>query len=281
MPFLTFIRALVLGCCTLLSTITQAYCIDNWACFDVVKRAQNIEFWLSNKKPFPITATLEVKGRNLSSSSGTHDIYSETRVLAGEQRLLVLTLSATDPDYPTGYNDEFYWTPGILDARHDNGYRYALPYAQGAHYRLVQGFDGRYSHSGASRFALDYAMPVGTPVHAAREGKVIDIQAKHNRGGASRHYSRYANFITILHNDGTTGEYYHLKQNGVAVALGAKISRGQLIGYSGNTGFSSLPHLHFAVYQAKSYGKYASIKIKFSHALRHPTGSTLTTGKHP
>jgi murein DD-endopeptidase MepM/ murein hydrolase activator NlpD len=272
LPLLTFTRALVLSCCTLLSPVTHAYCIDNWACFEVVKRAQNIEFWLSNKKSFPITATLQVKGSNLSSPSGNHDTYSETRVFTGKQRLLVLTLSATNPAKPTGYNNEFHWTPGILNAKHDNGYRYALPYAQGAHYRLVQGFGGGYSHRGASRFALDFAMPVGTPVHAAREGQVIDIQAKHNRGGASRRYSRYANFITILHEDGTTGEYYHLKQSGVAVPLGAKIKRGQLIGYSGNTGFSSLPHLHFAVYQAKSHGKYASIEIEFSQPLRQPNG---------
>jgi murein DD-endopeptidase MepM/ murein hydrolase activator NlpD len=270
LPFFTFIRALVLGCCTLPSPAASAYCIDNWACFDVVKRAHNIEFWLSNKKPFPITATLEVNASNLSNASGPHNKYSETRVIAGEQRLLVLTLSATNAQQPIHYRDEFYWTPGILNAKHDNAYRYALPYAQGAHYRLVQGFRGGYSHLGASRFALDFAMPVGTPVHAAREGQVIDIQGKHNRGGASRRYSRYANFITILHDDGTTGEYYHLKQGGVAVALGAKINRGQLIGYSGNTGFSSLPHLHFAVYQAKSYGKYASIEIKFSQPLHQP-----------
>lgn len=270
MPFFTFIRTLALGSCILLSPVASAYCIDNWACFDVVKRAADIEFWLSNNKPFPITATLDVKGSNLSSPSGIRDTYSETRVLVGQQRLLVLTLSATNPLRPTDYRDDFFWTPGILNAKHDDVYRYALPYAQGASFRLVQGFGGGYSHSGPSRYALDFALPVGTPVHAAREGKVIDLQQKHNRGGPSRRYSRYANFITILHDDGTTGEYYHLRKNGVAVALGDTIKRGQLIGYSGNTGFSSLPHLHFAVYQAKSHGKYASIEIKFSQPLRQP-----------
>jgi murein DD-endopeptidase MepM/ murein hydrolase activator NlpD len=270
LPFLTFIQILVLACFTLLSPVTHAYCIDNWACFNVIKRTHNIEFWLSNKKPFPITATLKVKANNLSSLSGTYETYSETRVLVGEQRLLVLTLSTTNKAEPSDYTDEFYWTPGILDAKHNSAYRYALPYAQDTHHTLVQGFGGGYSHFGASRFALDFAMPVGTEVYAAREGQVIDIQAKHNRGGPSRGYSRYANFITILHDDGTTGEYYHLKQDGVAVALGAKINRGQLIGYSGNTGFSSLPHLHFAVYQAKSHGEYASIEIAFSQPLRQP-----------
>jgi murein DD-endopeptidase MepM/ murein hydrolase activator NlpD len=49
----------------------------------------------------------------------------------------------------------------------------------------------------------------------------------------------------------------------VAVALGEQGKAGQKIGYSGNTGFSSLPHLHFAVYHAKPFGKYQSLPFSF------------------
>lgn len=270
MSLSSLFRILSLTSSLLISPVVNAFCIDNWACYEVVKQTNSIEFWLSNKKPFPITATLDVWGRNTQRPAGKPNHYSETRVLTSRQRTLALTLTASDPTKPIRYNDQFYWTPGILNAKHDDTYRYALPYAQGAHYRLVQGFGGGYSHKGASRYAVDFAMPVGTPVHAARGGQVIDLQQKYDRGGPSRRYSRYANFVTILHADGTTGEYYHLRQYGVQVALGDNVNPGQLLGYSGNTGFSSLPHLHFAVYQAKSHGKYASVPFKFSQSLQQP-----------
>ena len=67
----------------------------------------------------------------------------------------------------------------------------------------------------------------------------------------------------ILHADQTTGEYYHLSKSGVVVSIGEKVEAGQKIAYSGNTGFSSLPHLHFAVYRAQPFGKYQSLPFTF------------------
>ncbi len=247
-----------------MSFLTQAYCIDDWACFEKIKRGKTIEYWLSNNKPYPITSTLDVDTRNLKSENSIKDTYSETRVLHALARAKILTLSAIDANRSVSNHESFYWTPGIKNAKHNDSYRYALPYAKNQSFRVVQGFNGGYSHQGASRYAVDFAMPIGTPIHAAREGQVIDLQENHRRGGAHRRYAKYANFVTLLHEDGTTGEYYHLQHKGVAVALGDHIQRGQLLGYSGNTGFSSLPHLHFAVYFAKSHGKYQSVPITFN-----------------
>ena len=103
-------------------------------------------------------------------------------------------------------------------------------------------------------------MPIGTPIHAARAGIVIDFAEHQTRGGASR---EYANYLVTLHGDDTTGEYYHLRKNGVVVTQGEQVNVGQKIGYSGSTGFSSLPHLHFAVYRAKPFGKYQSLPFAF------------------
>jgi murein DD-endopeptidase MepM/ murein hydrolase activator NlpD len=61
--------------------------------------------------------------------------------------------------------------------------------------------------------------------------------------------------VIVPHDDDITGEHYHLKKVGVAVTLDEDIKVGQKISYSGNTGLFSLPHLHFAVYQAKSFSK--------------------------
>ena len=154
------------------------------------------------------------------------------------------------------------WTVGSINAKHDNNTRYSSPLQPVGAYPIVQGFNGSFSHTGASRYALDFAAPIGTPVLAARGGVVVDIKSDSNQGGDTPEYAKYANYVVILHNDGTTGEYYHLKYQGVVVARGQPVQKGQLIGYTGSTGFSSLPHLHFGIYLARYHGGYQSVPFK-------------------
>ena len=158
-------------------------------------------------------------------------------------------------------------TSGVLNAVHNDEVTYLPPLRPASNYPVVQGFGGGYSHTGASRYALDFAAPVGTPVFAARDGVVIDIKDDGQLGGASKRFAKHANFVAILHSDGTTGEYYHLKYKGVVVTREQKVKAGELIGYSGNTGFSSLPHLHFAVYKAEYEGRYMSVPFTLKNEL--------------
>jgi murein DD-endopeptidase MepM/ murein hydrolase activator NlpD len=123
-----------------------------------------------------------------------------------------------------------------MDTVHDDDHLYSLPYASNKSYRVLQGFGSRFSHTGLEEFAIDIDMPVGTPVHAARDGVVAEVEESHNKGCWDDGCGNYANFIVILHSDGTTGEYYHLKKGGSAVAVGDTVTQGQKIGYSGNTG---------------------------------------------
>ncbi|HOZ06609.1 MAG TPA: M23 family metallopeptidase, partial [Arenimonas sp.] len=98
------------------------------------------------------------------------------------------------------------------------------------------------------RYAVDFIVPIGTPVLAARAGVVMETIANYGSGGQdAKIYASRANFIRILHDDGSMGLYAHLQENGILVKAGQRVGLGEMIGYSGNTGFSSGPHLHFAL----------------------------------
>ena len=115
--------------------------------------------------------------------------------------------------------------------------------------RIDQGFGGSFSHDDVqNRHALDFAADIGTPVFAARAGRVMQVEAGFRASGiASRDNRGRANFIRILHDDGSMALYAHLAVDGVLVRVGQDVTAGQRIGLSGNTGFSTGPHLHFAV----------------------------------
>ncbi len=115
--------------------------------------------------------------------------------------------------------------------------------------RVEQGFGGSYSHNDEqNRYAVDFAAPIGTDVVAARDGVVMQVESDFDRAGLNlEKYGERANFVRILHDDGTMALYAHLREGGVMVRMGQRVRTGQLIGRSGNTGFTSGPHLHFAV----------------------------------
>ena len=115
--------------------------------------------------------------------------------------------------------------------------------------RIDQGFGGSFSHDDEqNRHALDFAADIGTPVLAARAGTVMQVEAGFRASGLASGDARgQANFIRLLHDDGSMALYAHLAVDGVQVRVGQQVQAGQRIGLSGNTGFSTGPHLHFAV----------------------------------
>lgn len=137
--------------------------------------------------------------------------------------------------------------PGDPRARPQD-FDYQLPLRM-AGWRIDQGFGGSFSHDDEqNRYALDLAAPIGTPVVAARDGVVMEVESDFARAGLNRErYAGRANLIRILHDDGTMGVYAHLDTDGVLVRAGQRVRAGQQIGLSGNTGFTTGPHLHFAV----------------------------------
>ena len=137
---------------------------------------------------------------------------------------------------------------------------YELPFEKGTKHRIVQGYGGLFSHRHIA--ALDFDMPEGTPVCAAREGVIYSYKDDSDESGIFPSYAKKANYIVIKHSDGSFGCYWHLKKDGAVVKQGP-VARGQLIGYSGSTGFTLSAHLHFSVKRILNYEMNSFVQTKF------------------
>jgi hypothetical protein len=217
----------------------------------------SVKIYLQNTNLYDVTIKVDSNYKNIDA----HERFKNIFVIKANSKILFAKLNIVATDSSYGYR--YRWIKGSKDAIHDDNYLYMLPYSNKVDAVLSQGFDTIYSHKGRSKYAVDFAMSEGSEVIAARGGVVIKTKSSSNVGGYDKKYSAHGNYITIYHNDGTFGLYYHLKKGGVVVKVGQKVKKGQLIGYSGNTGYSSGPHLHFAVFKATKDMMTHTIKIKF------------------
>jgi len=88
-------------------------------------------------------------------------------------------------------------------------------------------------------FGVDYSAPVGTPVHAIGDGRVVAAGTENGSG----------KMIKIVHNSVYTTAYLHLSRFGKGIVPGAFVKQGDIIGYVGSTGLSTGPHLDFRFYK--------------------------------
>ena len=167
-------------------------------------------------------------------------------VVAAKSEQVLLEIEAMDG--PSSIRYEYGYVVGAPDAQHRAPRPYRAPFAPAQRFEVTQAPPDAITHvDAASRNAIDIEMPVGTAIHAAREGVVINVAARHFRSGLARENMPEANFVQVLHDDGTNAIYAHLQLDTVRVKPGQHVARGEYIANSGNTGFSSGPHLHFVV----------------------------------
>ncbi len=194
--------------------------------------------WADNRLAGPIEVMLSAEGGAVTSDPA---LPARAQVAEGESALVAvfqasvqlrLSLAAVPGDPSARVQDVVYQLPVAAPLAH-----------------VEQGFEGSYSHSDEqNRYALDFGVPEGTPVLAARAGRVMQVESRFQQGGSRADSDGpRANFIRIVHDDGTMALYAHLRPRGAMVRMGQSVQAGQPIGRSGNTGFSTGPHLHFAV----------------------------------
>lgn len=117
---------------------------------------------------------------------------------------------------------------------------YVLPYPAGKAYEVFQTYCGPVSHGRDGQMAIDFLMPSGSEVVAARSGVVRRVDDRHGAGG------RRFNYIYLEHEDGTSSFYGHLLKGSARVKGREKVDQGQVIALSGSSG-TTLEHLHFGV----------------------------------
>jgi len=144
---------------------------------------------------------------------------------------------------------QYQYLAGEPNSRHRPEQAYRAPFAIATNHPVTQAYPQVATHTTRDSYhAVDIAMPIGTDIMAARGGVVFDIAASNFSGGMDpAKDGPKANVIRILHDDGTYAIYAHLNTNTIRVRPGDRVQRGDYIADSGNTGFSSGPHLHFAV----------------------------------
>ena len=240
---------------------------------------RSIQLVANNEFYAPVELMLEFN--RLKGISYPHPDQELRWVLPPRSETILLDLpvidsvAAPDPLYTTRY------TLGSPAASHQPASSYRVPYAIANEYAVTQAYPNVSTHDTPDAYhAVDIAMPVGTNIFAARGGIVFDVADSNFRGGLDRERDGPgANIIRVLHDDGTYAIYAHLNWNTIRVRPGDRVQRGEYIADSGNTGFSSGPHLHFVVIRNAGM-KPESVPLRFeganSNAVVPATGSLLT-----
>ena len=179
----------------------------------------------------------------------------------------LLVVARKNPDAAMSFEYEFQFLPGDPNAEHRPEELYRLPFALATTFPVSQAYPDSITHRDpASLHAIDFVMPIGTGIYAARGGIVIEVASDYYDAGVDVAVDGpRANMIRVLHDDGTMSLYAHMNWNSIRVVPGQRVERGQYLADSGNTGFSTGPHLHFAV-QRNRGGAIVSVPVEFAGA---------------
>ncbi len=147
----------------------------------------------------------------------------------------------------------------------------ALPFPKGKTYIVTQAYNDTLSHNNIyNKYALDFNLQVNDTICSADYGIVVGVIKDYKYGGSSKKWKEVdkGNYITIYHpHSGLYTQYYHLIHLGSMVQIGDRVNKGQPIGLSGLTGFTTGPHLHFCVLIPKKGGTFISTPVDFENDI--------------
>ena len=193
----------------------------------------------------PVAATVVLSFHSLQNLEAHVRLPAE-RVVPPRSTETLVRLRRIQRDRPATAEASIAIDLGSSDTKADTDYLYAVPFGGPLPRELIQGFNGPYSHLGGMSYALDFAMPGGTPILASRPGIVLYVQDGFSEGGLDPDLLERANVVVVAHRDGSMASYGHLAPE-IPVSRGQRLREGDLLGRSGSTGFAGGPHLHFHV----------------------------------
>ncbi len=223
-----------------------------------------------NNGPAPVSVKVSIPDANNIETDRTFPVYA---VVPPKGELFLGRVHAAIARMSYTFRTQATWILGDFNAEHHPDATYRLPYKDGQTHRLGQSPGGPITthDSAESAYAVDVQLPEGTPVVAARDGIVIETEAGQTYGGQNPDLLPKANHVRILHHDGTIANYAHLAHGGVFVYAGQRVAVGTEIGLAGSTGYSSGPHLHFAVQTVQRTGDgFAVVSVPFQFHVGNP-----------
>ncbi len=213
--------------------------------------------YAENNEYCPVTVQLDFTLKNLR----VVDKKNFYLVPANEKKFLLTEVTIIQNNSSYSINYTYFANRGNhLQDDFDRGFGYDLPYEKGQSFTLYQGYNGTFSHK--NKYALDFTMPIGTPITAIRDGVVVKVIEENDKSCKTPNCQEFNNYITVYHEDGTFAEYAHIKKDGAIPSPGDQIKQGEIIAYSGNVGYSSGPHLHLEIFLQKMK-KRQTLKTKF------------------
>jgi len=212
-------------------------------CVSYVDGPAGRDYTATNREPVPVTIAMTFRSvENLQVPPGGRvELVVPPRTTIG-----VAHLESLESDRRVAASVSIAIDLGSSTNEFDEDFIYAVPFGGSEARRIIQGFDGPGTHRASMRYSLDFAMPEGTPVLAARSGTVLLVQDGFTKGGDDPDLLERANLVVIAHSDGSMASYGHLSR-GVRVRRGQQVDEGNLLGLSGATGYAGQPHLHFHV----------------------------------
>ncbi|WP_167856741.1 M23 family metallopeptidase [Hymenobacter aquaticus] len=160
----------------------------------------------------------------------------------------------------------------------DTSFVYRLPFQTGTTSTVLQATAVDSTQGKLWSTHVIFGLPENTPVCAARTGIVTYVRQDSDKsGGRGRRYD--ANMIVVFHDDGTYAVYTHFRQHGAAVQKGQRVNQGDVLGFSGNTGWVRQPCLGFSVqYSAEPDPRMVPTLFQTATSPGHylKTGQTVT-----
>ena len=233
-------------------------------CIQPVQDGRSVSFDALNNSAAPVTVNIRfTQLANLTP----YPSLPPAHVVPANAYARVAQFAVANPAMRWAFRYDWSWVLGDARARHNDSTLYRMPFGGHEPRRVTQGNNGLFSHKGAHRYAVDFGMPIGTPILAARGGLVIRVTDGYTRAGISDEFLSKANAVLVLHDDRTVATYAHLDP-GSGVREGMRVQAGDVVGFSGDTGYSTGPHLHFEVWKTDWNADLETLPVRFYDRAR-------------